>query len=123
LSGSDEKLQAKKRERFAEEGGKPINELFFYEIDDKTVHIHLAPAEDFSIYKVRTLFKEGLLKLADIVEVNKDINTICGTSWILGSEKGKSIAEKLGFTFEGINQNNEGEISITREKFLELYLK
>lgn len=115
------------------EGMKPINDILYYGGRGDYLHIHLAPAGDFGLAKLKGQVLDGLQKLAEIVKNQENIKTIEATSWIVA--KNPKLMEKLGFEVQGeIDeefkqrhfQGDKRKISkatMSREELLKRYLK
>lgn len=105
-------IEAKRRKDFVENGNFiPLNESLSYGKTKDVIHIHVAPSETLSAGTQLVLLRDGLRNLRKIVENDETIKKITATSWIVATEQGKGIMEKLGFTVTG-------EISSEmREKF------
>lgn len=128
-------LRLERPELFVREGGPSreffrINELLSYEINRNTLYIHVIPEEKVKHFLIK--LREGLQKLAGIVDGNTDIEVIEGESWIVA--KHLDLIEKLGFIIDGeINEEDrethypgeKGRIfkaHISRDDFLKKYL-
>lgn len=108
-----------------------VNELLSYGVGLDFIHIHVVPEE--KVGNVLAEFREGLEKLAELVNDNKTIKYIEATSWIVA--KHPKILERFGFTIDGeISeayrqehfQGNDAQIHrahINREDFLAKYLR
>lgn len=133
-----EGLESLRRERFVETGGFiKVNELVSYGKGGDIIHIHFAPAEYLleksGFVALKELAEQGLRRLAEIVEKDKDIKRIEATSWLVA--KYPRIIKSFGFEIDGpisdeirekyFSQNEERNIGashIKREDFLEKYL-
>ncbi len=95
-------FEAKMRENFVSSSGfTRLNESLSYGKDKDDIHIHVAPSETLSVGQKFNLLKDGLRRLQEIVTNDKEIKTVSATSWIIATEKGQGIMEKLGFTVNG----------------------
>jgi len=96
-------FEARQREAFIENSGfVPLNEMLFYgKHGDSSIHIHVAPSETLSIGKKLSLLKEGFRNLQEVLRKDKEIKEITASSWIIGTESGRGILEKFGFTVVG----------------------
>jgi hypothetical protein len=74
-----------------------INELLSYVIVGNIIDIHMLPEE--KVENLPLKFKEGLQKLAEIVDKNKDIETIEARSWI--NAEHPNFMKRFGFTIDG----------------------
>ncbi len=125
--------QMRRQAAMEQEGMTPINEILYYGGREDYLHIHLAPAKDAGIGKLRAQVLEGLQKLAEVIKDNKQIKEIEATSWIVA--KNPKLMEKLGFEVHGeIDEEfrrqhlsgDERKISratISRKEFLKRYFK
>lgn len=110
-----EKFEELQRQAFVESGGfNKINDFISYGVDGNIMHIHIAPNEHTSNARKLGLLREGLAELAKIVEKDKNIKTITGTSWIVAAHPG--ILEKMGFTIDGQITPEEMEKFFTGEE-------
>ncbi len=81
-------------------GQEHVNELLYYNIEGEKLFIHLAKNDAIPLHKKRSVFKDGLSKLADDIEGKKkreleDIKFIIAGSWILKIKP--RLGEDLGF--------------------------
>lgn len=108
----------------------PINEIFSYGVDDSgDMHIHLAPAEDFSNGNKIKLIKDALEKIIQILSSHPEIKEISATSPLVTSNPG--LLKRIGFKIHGPVSKEQQErdfgsdsrtvsrASITRKEFLE----
>lgn len=127
------KFEEAKRQAFLENGKfNSINDLMSYDIDEHTLHLHIAPNETTTAARKITMLKEGMIELAKIVRDNKDIQKITGASWIVAEHP--EILTRLGFDLEGQISAEEKErffaaetkdvhrASISRQALLNKYL-
>lgn len=126
-----ELVEAKQRADFVEQGNFiPLNESLSYGKTGDTVHIHVAPSETLSAGSKLVLLRNGLRELKKIVAEDETIKKITATSWIVVTEQGRGIMEKLGFTVTGevpqklrerffkSEERPVSEALITRDEFL-----
>ena len=111
----------------------PINEIFSYKIDGGDLHLHLAPASDFSTKEKLKLIKDTLEQLIKIVSSNKDVQEISATSPLVTSNPG--LLKRVGFKIEGPISKEKQEqdfgseagtasrATISRKEFLAKYGK
>lgn len=110
----------------------PLNQLLSYGRHENTLHIHIAPNENVGIKDKLHFLREGLNKLAQVVEADQEITEVTGTSWIIA--KHPKLLESLGFTVLGEIDDEKrqkhfsgetrpvAEAYISREDLLEKYL-
>jgi transcriptional/translational regulatory protein YebC/TACO1 len=97
-----ELFEAKMRKIFVENSGFiPLNESISYGKHKDSVHIHVAPSKTLDMLAKYALLKGGLRKLQDVLKNDEEIKEVTATSWIIATEAGKRIMEKLGFTVIG----------------------
>ncbi len=125
------------RDVFLEQGKFiKLNEVLSYGISWDNAHIHFAPAKELrkemGIKGSISLVKDGLKKLAKIVEQDEKIKKITATSWIVTEMP--TTMERLGFTITGLigknlkdkhfkgDKRDISQAEMPREKLLE-YLK
>lgn len=82
----------------ATEDFTPVNEILTYGIAGDNIHIHLSDLKIFHGEKEK-LVRDGLRKLATILQSKPEINKVSATSWIVAKHP-KSI-ERLGFVVKG----------------------
>jgi PAS domain-containing protein len=109
-----------------------VNDLFAYGLGETGdyIHLHIFPVQERQ--DKLSLIKEGMRKLAQDVEANKNIKFVTATSWIVASNP--RLLEMLGFDVEGpIDEETRkkyfeddprpiSKAVISREKLLEKYL-
>lgn len=96
-------FEAKMRENFVSASGfTRLNESLSYGKDKDDIHIHVAPSETLSVGQKLNLLKDGLRRLQEIVKNDEEIKLVSATSWIIATEKGQGIMEKLGFEVTGL---------------------
>ncbi len=111
-------------------GFTEINRLLSYGKYKSTIHIH-APAGETVSGKLG-LYREGMAKLAEIVNNDPDVQTITATSYLVAEHPG--LFTRMGFKVEDISdelreRNFKGETRkikkawISREEFLRRFLK
>ena len=106
-----------------------VNRLLFYDVEEEILNLHISPAKTIKDRRAKIdFFKNGLKKIAKIVERNKRIKTIRGVSDLVG--RGETLVKHFGFEIKGIPEdeknNNTTQLKIaymTREMFLEKYLE
>ena len=117
-------IEDRVRSANVELGQKPLNELLDYEVSNNTIRIHVQTALTKKPLELRTLFLDGLRKLAEAINSSdelKNINTICGESWIIF--KNPKLTERLGFTVTSLDEEKEvGTAEISRQELLDRYL-
>lgn len=124
-------FEAKMRKNFIETSGFiPLNESLSYGKYKKIVNIHVAPSETLSAGTQLSLLKDGLRKLQEVLKNDEEIEAVTASSWIVATEKGGKIMEKLGFTVVGeispemkekhfrLEKRQVDEAFIKREDFL-----
>jgi len=77
----------------------PLNQLLSYGRDENALHIHVAPNESVGLKEKLELLREGLNKLAIVVDEDPAITEVTAASWIVA--KHPRILESLGFTIIG----------------------
>lgn len=97
-----------KREIFLREGNfEPLNDILSYsehfQDNEKVIHIHLAPSRELKKEKGELIFfqliQDGLIRLANLVEKDKEVRKIIAASWIIG--KRPNFIERFGFKIDG----------------------
>jgi hypothetical protein len=131
-------LEKERREEILNEVGNfKLSEVLYAGAGKNEAHIHLAPAKEFikekGIAYFKNEIKNGLKKLAEMIEDKPKIEKITATSWIVG--KNPALLEDLGFTIIGGIPEEEKEkhfkdetrpvakAFINREDFLKKYGK
>lgn len=120
---------------YNEAGNFKLSEVLYTGFSGKEAHIHLAPSVEFikekGIANFKNEVKNGLIKLAEVLKSNKEIEEITAASWIVA--KNPALLEQLGFTIIGEISKKEKDrhfedekrsivkASIKREKFDEWY--
>ena len=99
-----------------EEKYEEINEVISCEIRNDVLCVHVIPDRTHS--DIWDKVNEGFKDIARIVESDKNIKSIQGESWIVS--KHPKIVEKFGFS---IDKNETAKAKMSREDFLERYLK
>lgn len=130
------KFEEVRREFFVEEAGSTkLNEILSYELNGDEVSLHLSPARELikteGFNGLMEEVEKGLIILANIVDDNKEIQEITGTSWIVANNP--RLMKKLGFTVIHGEINDEpnptggnrsiSKAFISRDDFLDRYLK
>ncbi|MFA4817130.1 MAG: hypothetical protein WC608_00200 [Parcubacteria group bacterium] len=125
-----EKPELFMREAEADREFMKLNELLSYEIKGDSILIHMVPGEKVENFVIK--FKAGLQKLAEILNENKNIETIQATSWIIA--KHPKLIERSGFVIDGEiskkireehffgDKSKISQAHILRNDFLEKYL-
>lgn len=118
---------------FRNSGFAAVNEIIAYKLYEDEMSLHLAPATTMTLSEKRTYVNQGLVKLAKIVEEDKNVSVITATSWVVA--KNPKLFEGMGFTVTGEISDEEKEehfddeqravakASISREDFLEKFSK
>lgn len=89
-----------RRQDFNEQGGfTELNQMLSYGLDGDTIHLHVPPNVSTPDSKKLRLVREGLQKLATIVNQDPSVKTIVATSWIVA--KHPDLMTKLHFNVEG----------------------
>lgn len=100
-----------------------INNAFDYELisGGRVVNLHL-PATNIRGPQLLKLYKEGLTKLAAIINDNPDIIEITADSWII--DKNPGLVERFGFKIKDAPGERVWSRTaiISREDFLKKYL-
>jgi hypothetical protein len=114
-----------------EQGGfTEINRLFSYGKSGSTIHIHASFGE--SVEKKISLYRDGMRRLAQIVNGDPDIEEITATSWIVARHP--RMFEGWGFTIEDVSASFRKQhfgrdtrevkrATIRRDEFLRRFLK
>jgi hypothetical protein len=89
-----------------------INRLLSYGKSGSIIHIHAAPGK--SVGNKIALYREGMIKLAEIVNDDPEVKQITATSFLVEEHPG--LFETAGFTVDGI------VAKINREEFLARFL-
>ena len=120
-----EDFEASEKTRFLSSLAYPdsLNEILAYDVIQYSgrIELHIPPTITDSPLKLRTLFIDGLKKLAKKVkekESMRDIREIGGTSWIIKDYK--KLVESLGFIIENESQY-WATAAMSREDLLRLY--
>lgn len=117
-----EVFEEAQRKFVQEKGGNVVNEVFYYDMHEGGVEIHVFPAKSLGPAKIKKKFLEGLRELANVIEKDSSLTTIKAVSWIIFEKP--ALVELLGFTVTGMNEEQrEGNAEISREEFLKRYLK
>jgi hypothetical protein len=99
-----------------------INELLVCDIEKNIIEIHIRPKEKLNDTLVK--FKEGLEKVAEIINSHEEIELVKVQSWIIARHP--RIAEKFGFVLGEEVKLETGEVvrngHMSREDFLKRYL-
>jgi hypothetical protein len=90
-----------------------INRLLSYGKSGLIIHIHATPGE--SVGNKISLYREGMRKLAEIVNDDPEIKQVTATSFLV--EEHPKLFETAGFEVDGI------AAKINREEFLARFLK
>lgn len=126
-----DKFESAQAKAMNESGGfTEINRLLSYGKNYHTIHIH-APAGTAVGNKI-TLYRDGMKKLAEIINDDSEIKEVTASSHLVASHPG--LFSKAGFQIEDVtnefrNQYFSGEereikrATIKREEFLERFLK
>lgn len=133
-------LRQKKLEEMNEIGCQSLNDLMIYNfspLDSEkkdSIMIHILPNKTTSAIRKLVLLRDGLKKLATIVDKNPSVKTIDAESWIIRDRP--KILKTMGFKIDHqyLKRFNEflngtpaylkadGIAKITRNEFLNLYL-
>jgi hypothetical protein len=118
-------------------GVERLNQLIYYDmvsVKPEVINIHISPNKTVSPGKKLILLRDGLRKLAEIVEKNYTVKNIKGESWIIRDYP--ELVKKIGFKIEPqylkriiefFNNTpnylkSNGIAKISRKDFLERYL-
>lgn len=99
-----------------------VNKVFYYNIQEDKVDIHVLASKTLGPAKIRRLFLQGLEQLAKDIRNNDSIKVICAESWIL--YRNPKLAKKLGFKIVTTKDTDKVSLFvISKEDFLKRYLK
>lgn len=123
--------EALERERFLQkENFTPVNQLLAYGVSGTHMHLHVQPNETASLREKLRFIKEGLAEIAKVLQAHPEIETVGGTSWIVGEHEG--ILKHLGFRVSELNEEQKkfyayeerkvADATMNRDEFLKKYL-
>lgn len=112
---------------------KHLTEALSYHMsqDGRSAFLHMLPDEKLNAIKLIRSTREGLIKMAEVVKDNENIEEINATSWIVADHP--KLLERLGFKVDGeideatrrAHFGNETrkifKASMSRNDFLEMY--
>ncbi|MFZ4632511.1 MAG: hypothetical protein ACOYL8_04940 [Patescibacteria group bacterium] len=133
-------LRQEKLKEMSKIGCQSLNDLIIYNFSPigsekiDSISIHILPGKTISSTKKFVLLRDGLKKLATVVEKNPAVKTINAESWIIRDRP--EILKRMGFKIEHqyLKRLNEflngtpsciradGIAKIKRDEFLNLYL-
>lgn len=115
-----------------EKGYAEINEMMYFNMTHDEIQIHIDDVKELGLAEKMRLLKDGMKKLALIIQSNPQLKGVFAASWIVAKNPG--LVERLGFNVTGPLEFTpvEGEVLderpiagayITREEILERYSK
>jgi len=131
-------LRSEQQTNMEKRGGKILNQLMVCDagpLDPKVIAIHISPNKTISFGRKLVLLRDGLHKLAEVVEAKPTVESIEGQSWIIRDYP--DLVKQIGFKiepqlFKRLREffartpeylKADGVAKISRKDFLDLYLK